>query len=114
MARLYADENFDHGIVAELRALGHDVLTVQDAGQDNQGIGDPAVLAFAVADGRAVVTFNWTDFKRLHRHHRPHCGIILCTYDKDRAALALRFHQAVVKLPSLVNQLVRIYRPNTP
>jgi hypothetical protein len=33
MARLYADEDFDHQVVDELRCVGHDVQTVQDAGQ---------------------------------------------------------------------------------
>jgi hypothetical protein len=54
MARLYADEDFYFPVVLELRQLGHDVLTVQEAGQS--GGDDPAVLAFATKDGRAVVT----------------------------------------------------------
>ncbi len=33
MAALYADENFDYPVVLELRRLGHDVLTAQEAGQ---------------------------------------------------------------------------------
>ena len=32
MARLYANENFPYQVVIALRALGHDVLTVQEAG----------------------------------------------------------------------------------
>lgn len=32
MARLYADEDFDYPVVEELRQLGHDVLTVPEAG----------------------------------------------------------------------------------
>ncbi len=32
MARLYADEQFPRQVVEFLRALGHDVLTVQSAG----------------------------------------------------------------------------------
>jgi hypothetical protein len=32
LARLYADENFPQPAVERLRELGHDVLTVQDAG----------------------------------------------------------------------------------
>lgn len=45
IARLYADENFDEPVVEELRRLGYDVLTAQEAGQRKQP--DPAVLAFA-------------------------------------------------------------------
>jgi hypothetical protein len=32
MARLYSNENFPLPVVEKLRALGHDVLTVQEAG----------------------------------------------------------------------------------
>jgi hypothetical protein len=114
MARLYADENFDYGVVAELRLLGHDVVTAKEAGLANQGIGDPAQLGFAILSGRAVLTFNRRHFRRLHARVRPHCGIINCTGDDDDAALALRIHNAIVGLASLDNQLIRIYRPSTP
>ena len=55
MARLYADENFPQPAVERLRELGHDVLTVQDAGKAQQKLPDEAVLADASGDGRAVV-----------------------------------------------------------
>ena len=32
MARLYANENFPYQVVVALHALGHNVLTVQEAG----------------------------------------------------------------------------------
>ena len=38
MASFYADEDFDYPVVVELRQLGHDVLTVQEAGQKGQKI----------------------------------------------------------------------------
>jgi hypothetical protein len=40
MARLYADENFPQPAVERLRALGHDVQTVQDAGKAQQKLPD--------------------------------------------------------------------------
>jgi hypothetical protein len=43
MALLYADEDFHYGVVQRLRNLGHDVVTVQEAGRD--GGNDPQVLA---------------------------------------------------------------------
>lgn len=36
MARLFADENFPLPVITELRRLGHDVLTVPDAGHARQ------------------------------------------------------------------------------
>lgn len=110
MARLYADENFDYPIVTELRRLGHDVLTVQEAGQGGQRIPDPAVLAYGTAIGRAILTLNHRDFKRLHRKGGSHAGIISCTRDDDSAALADRIHAAILLLPRLDNRFVRIIR----
>jgi predicted nuclease of predicted toxin-antitoxin system len=114
MARLYADENFDVAVVEELRRLGHDVLRAQEAGQANQKFPDPDVLAFAIAQGRAVITFNYWDYLKLHSRVRPHAGIIICTDDKDVVALAGRIHQAISTCPSLDNQLLRINRPQKP
>ncbi|HAZ46475.1 MAG TPA: hypothetical protein DDW76_23225 [Cyanobacteria bacterium UBA11369] len=59
MARLYADEQFPRETVLILRTLGHDVLTVQEAGKANQKIPDEEVLAFAANNQRAVVTLSY-------------------------------------------------------
>jgi Domain of unknown function (DUF5615) len=40
MANFYADEQFPKDTTIALRALGHDVLTVQEAGNANQKIPD--------------------------------------------------------------------------
>ena len=115
MARLYADEDFPLPVVEALRRLGHDVRTVQQAGRAGQGIGDAEVLADATADRRAVLTHNHPDFKRFHRQGQPHQGIISCTQDPhDRAGLAQRIHDALTAAPKLVNQFIRITRPNPP
>src|SRR5437870_4689190 len=99
VARIYADEDFDYDVVQELRLLGHDVLTVQEAGKGGRGFGDPIVLADAIAIGRAVVTFNRRDFKRLARTVPLHRGIIHCTRD-DVVALAQRIDTAIRALAS--------------
>jgi predicted nuclease of predicted toxin-antitoxin system len=114
MANLHADENFRQAVVEELRKLGHDILTAVDAGRANKGIKDPDVLAFAISQRRAVLTFNRRDFFRLHRQTPSHCGIIACTNDNDSAALANRIHQAILNCPILDNQLIRIIRPPIP
>ena len=67
MARLYSNENFPLPVVEELRRLGHDVLTIQEAGKANQECPDEAVLASASADDRALLTINRKHFIRLHR-----------------------------------------------
>jgi hypothetical protein len=113
MARLYADENFDYPVVEYLRQFGHDVLTVQEAGQGGQRTADADVLAFAIQRGRAVLTFDRRDYRRLHRLTYPHGGIIVCTRD-DFAALAARIHDALLMSPNLDNRLLRIIRPPSP
>src|SRR5262245_13134144 len=112
MASLYADEDFHYGVVVELRQLGNDVLTVQEAG--HCGAGDPWVLAFGTSQGRAVLTHNRRHFRRLHRRTPSHSGIIVCTRDNDAAALALRIHSAVLASPNLDNQRLSIIRPPKP
>ena len=112
MARLYADEDFYFPVVVELRRFGHDVLTVQEAGQ--AGGDDPTVLAFATAQGRSVVTCNRRHFIRLHRQSGAHSGIIVCTRDRDCVALANRIDQTIRGCPTLSGQLLRVIRPNVP
>jgi Domain of unknown function (DUF5615) len=58
MARLYANENFPLPVVEELRQLGYDVLTTSESGKAGVAIPDAEVLAFAVAEGRALLTLN--------------------------------------------------------
>src|SRR5579872_2937717 len=109
MALLYADENFDYPVVENLRLLGHDVITVQEAGR--AGGDDAQVLADATASGRAVLTFNRRHFQRLHRQSTNHSGIIACTWDSDRAALAARIDQAIAAAGLLAGQYLRVTRP---
>jgi predicted nuclease of predicted toxin-antitoxin system len=113
MARLYADEQYPYPVVEFLRALGHDVLTVQEAGRANQGISDSDVLAFATSENRAVITQNRKDFLRLHRIQPDHAGIIACTNDRDWEALANRIHNAITTEETLQGKLIRVVRPAT-
>ena len=46
MTRLYSNENFPLPVVEELRRLGHDVMTSQEAGQAGRAVSDETVLAF--------------------------------------------------------------------
>lgn len=108
MADLYADENFSYEVVERLRALGHNVLTVHEAGQQQKP--DPAVLAYATAAGRAVLTFNRRHFVRLHSKVATHAGIVVCT-DDDADVLANRIDQAIAACPGLDYQLIRVDLP---
>ena len=111
MAHLYANENFPLKVVQQLRALGHDVLTVAEAGNAGQRIPDHEVLAYAVKSGRAILTINCCYFNRLHRETTDHRGIIVCTQDDDIEGQALRIHEALIATDQLAGQLIRIIRP---
>ena len=110
-ARLYANENFPRQAVAALRALGHDVLTSAEAGNAGRAVPDEAVLAFAVAAARAVVTLNRRHFVRLHSETPVHAGIVVCSFDPDFAALAARIDAALDAAGDPAGQLLRINRP---
>jgi predicted nuclease of predicted toxin-antitoxin system len=71
--RFLADECCDAGVVAELRALGHDVrfIAEEDAGAD-----DDAVAQAAFAEGRILLTED-RDFGELTvRLGKPAVGIV--------------------------------------
>jgi len=110
MARLYADEDFSYPTVEELRRLGHDVLTAQEAGEGDRGKTDSEVLAFAVVQERSVVTFNRRHFIRLHGAADPRFGIIVCSRDADHLALAACIARSIAAYPSLENRLLRVNR----
>ena len=110
MARFYANENFPLPAVEELRRLGHDVLTTQDAGRAGIAAPDSEVLSDAMVQNRAVLTFNRRHFIRLHFAQPQHAGIVVCTFDPDFVGLAQRIDAALNAPSELAGRLVRIYR----
>jgi hypothetical protein len=111
VARFLADENFPQPAVEELRRLGHDVLTVREAGQSGLSWPDRDVLLFAIGENRAVVTINRKDFLQLHRELPAHTGLILCTADLDFVGQAFRIHEAVIAAVDLGGKVLRVNRP---
>ena len=108
----YADENFPLDVVAELRRLGHDVLTIFEDGRANQKITDEKVLERATELRRTLLTFNRLDFKRLHKSVQNHSGIVICTFDADFIGQAERIVAACEKVSDINGQLIRVYRPS--
>ncbi|MBW3623460.1 MAG: DUF5615 family PIN-like protein [Armatimonadetes bacterium] len=112
MARFYADENFSFLVVEELRKLGHDVRTAEEAGRANQQIPDEYVLEDAANEERILITFD-RDFRKMHRLQPLHRGIVLCSVDNDAIALAQRVHRKIEELGESVEcQLLPIHLPN--
>ncbi len=77
---LLLDEMFGDDIARQLRTRGHDVTWVV-ADQALAGLPDDQILAFAAAEGRALVTASIKDFIPLDARYRAagqsHAGLIL-------------------------------------
>jgi hypothetical protein len=112
VARLYADENFPFPVVEKLRQLGHDVLTLQEAGYGDQAISDKIVLEQAFLKRRALLTINRKHFIALHKSSLQHAGILVCSFDPQFCEQADRIHQALEEYgDDLYGQLFRINHP---
>lgn len=111
MANFYSNENFPLPVVEHLRQLGHDVLTIQGAGQADRAVPDEAVLAFSTKESRILLTFNRKHFIKLHRDIPDHSGIVVCTFDSNFEALANRIHQAIEQTEHTSGELIRVNRP---
>ena len=72
--RLFADENLYEPIIAHLRSLGHDVLSIRDAGLS--GISDDEVYKRACKENLVIVTMD-RDFARTFSFPPEKCGGII-------------------------------------
>ena len=77
----FTDEMITPRLAADMRRRGYDVLSCQGAGRANKNLSDEDQLRFAASLGRAIYTFNWDDFRKLHElwqaTGRTHSGIII-------------------------------------
>ena len=78
--KFYLDANLSRRIAERLRQKGWDAVGAQEVG--NLEISDAAQLAYATAEGRALITKDIGHFIKLSRDavasQKPHAGIILC------------------------------------
>lgn len=77
--RLYLDEDVHKRVAAALRMRQFDVVSAHEL--QRQGLTDEQQIAYASTAGRAIVTYNSSDFARLHvawlTTGRTHAGIII-------------------------------------
>ena len=111
MARLLADENFPLPVTEQLRALGHDVATLEELGKSDQRLSDEGVLELAIEQRRAVLTLNRRHFIRLHDVVPAHAGVVVCSFDLDFTGQAHRIAEALDAAASVAGRLFRINRP---
>ncbi len=78
--KLFANENLFEPIIAYLSSLGHDVLSIRDAGLS--GITDDEVYQRACKENRVIVTMD-KDFSRIFRFPPDRCGgEVLSAFEK--------------------------------
>jgi len=73
--RFHLDESVDPDVAQALRARDIDVTTAQET--DLLEAPDPEHLAFALSEGRVLVTHD-ADFLRLHAEQTEHAGMCYC------------------------------------
>lgn len=79
---LYLDDCSNSDLLADLlRQAGHHVTRPADSGL--QGADDDEHLAYAAANGFAVITKNPSDFQNLHDVDPGHAGILAVYQDND-------------------------------
>ena len=92
--RLFTDEMINTRVAGRLSRLGYDIESCRYAGRDNQRIPDEQQLEYATRQGRAVLTFNATDFEQLDARWkavgRAHGGIIISEQIIDLQELVRR------------------------
>jgi len=98
-------------LAAALRHDGFDALSCPEAGLSNRGISDAEQLAFAAREGRAILTFDVRDYRRLDAEWksagRAHAGIIVSPEISDFGTLLRRVEQHLsTVLPSLQHDTV--------
>ena len=77
--RFFTDEDIYATVAVQLRAAGLDAISTPEAGR----IGEPDLsqLTWAAQQDRTLVTFNVSDFARLHHdwmnHGQHHAGIVV-------------------------------------
>jgi hypothetical protein len=87
--RLYLDEDVFKNIAPALRARGFDAISVHEL--DHYGWSDAEHLTYAAAEGRALFTFNASDYITLHGEYlaegKLHAGIIVSKQHTIRETL---------------------------
>lgn len=101
---LYLDEDVTQELALVLRERGYDVISAIEAGL--LGYSDDKQLEYAISQGRAVLTYNSTDYADLategFESRREHPGIIISQQFSKR-----RFGELLRQVLKLLNSLTR-------
>lgn len=106
---VYLDEDVHSFIAEALRLRGWHALTTVEAG--NQRASDLDQINYATQHGCCILTYNVTDFPRLHREilssGGTHAGVIVATQDRPSSnARTLLSLLATFTAEEFVDQLI--------
>lgn len=106
--KFLANENLFEPIIEHLRSLGHDVLSIREAGLS--GISDDEVYQLACKDRRVVITMD-KDFARIFRFPPEKCGgiIVVKIYKRkveDTLKIFRKFFEKIKEEEIKRNQIV--------
>jgi hypothetical protein len=95
-AKFFTDEDIYAAVAPALRKAGLDAVSAREAVR--LGEGDESQLAYAVGEGRVLVTFNVAHFAALHadwrRVGKHHAGIVVSSQRPISDLLRRLFHLA--------------------
>jgi predicted nuclease of predicted toxin-antitoxin system len=95
--RLFTDEMINAALAPALRERGYDAESCHEAGRGNQRLPDEDHLEYATQHGRAILTYNTSDFAQLDAAWkaagRRHAGIIVSAEARDLGTLLRRVMQ---------------------
>ncbi|HUR68671.1 MAG TPA: DUF5615 family PIN-like protein [Candidatus Thermoplasmatota archaeon] len=94
IARLFANENIPRSLVLRLRQLGHDVLTVHEAGMT--GAVDVAIVERAASEKRTILTQD-LDFGRIFIERDPPVRILVLRSPDARGPALTALVEAFLK-----------------
>jgi predicted nuclease of predicted toxin-antitoxin system len=108
--KLLLDEMYSAKVAEQLRARGHDAVSIHDgAYRMLEGALDEEVLVAAIAERRAVVTENVRDFRRLDAEllarGEEHAGLIFTTNSRFPRGDPATIGRLVLALDALVRGL---------
>ncbi len=77
--RIFTDEDMQRTLAVQLRAAGFDAISTPEA--NRLGESDPSQLLWAAREGCMLVTYNASDFVRIHyewtKQGLPHAGVVV-------------------------------------
>jgi predicted nuclease of predicted toxin-antitoxin system len=82
MLKLLLDENISPSLIRALWDRGVDTIALRDRGLLN--VADHIVWRLAQEEGRAVVTINYGDFRRLASRSGRHAGLVIIPSGRTR------------------------------